>query len=166
MDEFDLLSKLEPILKEEPVFVAGGAVLRALTAAGPGSRRGHMFGKTSDVDLFVCTQDAANASRIAEKVFETITEDISVSKVMRGAGLINIELHSSDDQERCVLTVQIVLRLYESPAEVLLGFDVDCCCAAFDPVTRKVLCTQRGLRALRYTDSSPSAREMVSSSEL
>jgi hypothetical protein len=28
--------------------------------------------------------------------------------------------------------IQIILRLYKSPAEVLLGFDIDCCCFAFD----------------------------------
>ena len=43
--------------------------------------------------------------------------------------------------------VQIVLRLYESPAEVLLGFDCDCCCCAYDG--RTVWITQRCIRALR-----------------
>ena len=28
--------------------------------------------------------------------------------------------------------VQIILRLYESPAEILAGFDVDSACAAYD----------------------------------
>jgi hypothetical protein len=28
--------------------------------------------------------------------------------------------------------IQVILRLYKSPAEVLVGFDVDCCCIGFD----------------------------------
>ena len=28
--------------------------------------------------------------------------------------------------------VQIILRLYSSPAEVLMGFDIDSCCVAYD----------------------------------
>lgn len=29
-------------------------------------------------------------------------------------------------------SIQIVLRLYSSPAEILAGFDVDCACVAYD----------------------------------
>jgi hypothetical protein len=28
--------------------------------------------------------------------------------------------------------IQIILRLYKSPAEILMGFDVDCCSVGFD----------------------------------
>jgi hypothetical protein len=149
--QFDLLPKLEQILKDEPVFMAGGAVLRALTAAGSGSRRGHLLGQTGDIDLFVCTQDPTEASEVAKKIFEEVTADWPMAKVMRGAGLINIELHSTDDPdewEKSVLTVQIVLRLYESPAEVLLGFDVDCCCVGFDG--ERVWALPRAIRAIQY----------------
>ena len=31
--------------------------------------------------------------------------------------------------------IQIILRLYRSPAEVLMGFDVDCCSVGFDGKT-------------------------------
>ena len=46
--------------------------------------------------------------------------------------------------------VQVVLGLWPSVAHVLRCFDVDCCCVAFDPVERKVLCTRRALRALKH----------------
>jgi hypothetical protein len=42
--------------------------------------------------------------------------------------------------------VQIILRLYKSPAEVLLGFDIDACTFGFDG--QKVWATERGRRAL------------------
>jgi len=31
--------------------------------------------------------------------------------------------------------IQIVLRLYSSPAEILMGFDIDSCCVGFDGET-------------------------------
>jgi hypothetical protein len=44
-------------------------------------------------------------------------------------------------------TVQVVLRLYGSPAEVLFGFDCDSCCCAYDG--REVLLTPRCYLALQ-----------------
>ncbi len=46
--------------------------------------------------------------------------------------------------------VQVILRVYDSLAAVLLHFDVDSCCFGFKPGGSQVLTTQRGLRALRY----------------
>jgi len=43
--------------------------------------------------------------------------------------------------------VQVVLRLYASPAEILLGFDVDSCAVCFDG--SKVLASPRAVRALQ-----------------
>ena len=42
--------------------------------------------------------------------------------------------------------VQIVLRLYRSPAEVMAGFDVDACCVAFDG--NRVWANPRSIMAL------------------
>ncbi|KAG9040729.1 hypothetical protein FS837_000244 [Tulasnella sp. UAMH 9824] len=42
--------------------------------------------------------------------------------------------------------VQIVLRIYQSPAEILAGFDVDCACVAFDGT--RVLAAPRAILAL------------------
>ena len=70
---------------------------------------------------------------------------------MRGAGLVNIELRHEEPgpwKNGSVLTVQIVLRLYESPAEVLLGFDVDCCCVGYDG--ERVWALRRAMRAIQY----------------
>ena len=44
--------------------------------------------------------------------------------------------------------MQIALRLYESPAEVLLGFDCDCCCVGYDG--ERVWALPRAVRAIRY----------------
>jgi hypothetical protein len=46
--------------------------------------------------------------------------------------------------------VQIVLGLSRSVADLLNGFDVDCCCVAYELATGRVVTTPRGLRALRH----------------
>lgn len=140
--------------------MAGGAVLRALKAVGAGSRRGHLLGGAGDIDLFVCTQDSSEASRIAQRIFHAVADDQGRVSVMCASGVINIEveepeydydiLYPGDDNilppARC--TLQIVLRIYESPAEVLLGFDVDCCCVGYDG--ERVWGLHRAFRAIQY----------------
>jgi hypothetical protein len=109
------------------------------------SRRGHLLGKPSDIDLFVISQDKAQASEVAFKIFRTLVGDgRRTVKVMRGPGVINVVV--GDDWN--VVTVQIALRLYESPAEVLLGFDCDCCCVGYDG--ERVWALPRAVRAIRY----------------
>jgi hypothetical protein len=60
------------------------------------------------------------------------------SEVKRAAHVINITVqHVEADPYEFWSTeswqdVQIILRLYTSPAEVLLCFDVDCCCIGYD----------------------------------
>ena len=60
-----------------PLFIAGGAVLRALTAArdaahAPAPPRTHdWWGADSDLDLFVHAHSAAQASRIAQRLKKT-----------------------------------------------------------------------------------------------
>jgi hypothetical protein len=123
------------------------------------SRRGHLLGKASDIDLFVISQDKAQASEVAFKILRTLVGDGGEKvRVMRGPGVINVEV--GDDQNgdtyddnveaarRGVDTVQIALRLYESPAEVLLGFDCDCCCVGYDG--ERVWALPRAVRAIRY----------------
>ena len=44
-------------------------------------------------------------------------------------------------------TFQVILRLYESKADVLNGFDIDCCCVGYDGT--QALITPRCITALR-----------------
>ena len=46
--------------------------------------------------------------------------------------------------------VQVILSAYASPVSLLTDFDVDCCCCAYVPNEKRVVCTPRCLRALRY----------------
>ena len=47
--------------------------------------------------------------------------------------------------------MQVILNVYETPRALLLDFDVDVCCVAYIPSERKVVCTPRGRRAIRYS---------------
>eukprot|EP00747_Dinoflagellata_sp_TGD_P034330 gnl/TRDRNA2_/TRDRNA2_137194_c1_seq1.p1 gnl/TRDRNA2_/TRDRNA2_137194_c1~~gnl/TRDRNA2_/TRDRNA2_137194_c1_seq1.p1 ORF type:complete len:459 (+),score=59.98 gnl/TRDRNA2_/TRDRNA2_137194_c1_seq1:199-1377(+) len=54
----------------------------------------------------------------------------------------------SDGSE--LLPVQMVLSIYRSPLEVILNFDVDCCCVLYDMSAEKVYCLPRSRRALNF----------------
>lgn len=141
----NILHRLENVLMEEPIIIAGGAVLRALTAS-PTIRTSLSWGDKSDIDIFVHTKDPLEANRIARRIFYALAVDHERWVVVRSRGVVNIHRKSerwNKVEEKC----QIVLRLYDSPAEILLGFDCDCCCCAFDG--REVWALQRCLSALR-----------------
>ncbi|KMZ60767.1 hypothetical protein ZOSMA_5726G00010, partial [Zostera marina] len=132
----NVLSRLEPILCEEPLIIAGGSVLAALRGFNAVS---------NDVDLFVCTTDHREATRIARRVWLALALDNEHWVILRRNGVINMHLFvppSGDVVEK----VQVVLRLYESPAEVIYGFDCDCCACAYDG--RDVYVTPRCYRSL------------------
>ena len=150
----NLLDRLQPILESEPVIIAGGSVLRALTA-GEGMRRGKLVGKPGDIDMFICTQSPEEASRIAKRIFFAVAEEGERTVAIRSAGVISLERNrrlwtgggfTGDDANSKM--VDIVLRLYESPAEVLLGFDCDCCCVGYDGT--HVWALPRAVRAIQY----------------
>jgi len=121
-------------------------VLQALTA---GCLRGECYGAASDVDLFVVTKSRAEASRIARRVWYALAADDEYWCVWRSGAVLEMQLKVIEDHAHNHRggTVQVILRLYESPAEVLLGFDVDCCCVGFDG--DRVWALPRALRALR-----------------
>lgn len=164
-----LLERLTPILSTGKILIAGGAVLRCLTVSTGVStntsnptdfgktRRGDLLGKRGDIDIFICTQDPVEATQISSDIFHAITQDRDDCRVIRGKGVINIDIgqlidwddfYDEDMKNTSCLTVQIVLRLYESPAEVLLGFDCDCCCFGYDGT--HVWGLPRAIRAIQY----------------
>ena len=152
----NILQRLEPILLSEPILIAGGAVLHALTD-GKGIRTGgegvwsrdELQSRKSDVDVFLHAQSPAEASRICHAIFLALAVDDELWVITRSAGVVNM-IHMPDHRGGVEdpLTVQVVLRLYDSPAEVLLGFDIDCACCGFDG--RHVWALPRCLRALRH----------------
>ncbi|CAB9498535.1 SH3KBP1-binding protein 1 [Seminavis robusta] len=135
--------RLLDVLLQENVVVAGGSVLRALTASED-VRTSKWWGEEkSDIDLFVYGCEPNEASRIARRIFDALALDPEQWVVVRARGVINLVqwVNGLD------VKVQIVLRIYDSPTEVLIGFDVDCCCCCYDG--RNVWVSPRWISAVR-----------------
>lgn len=118
------------------IVVAGGAVQACLAPVPQSAKaskrdlRKHFHSQafpSSDVDLFLYgltpEQAEAKMKTIFEAVRDSIPWDVTCIRTKH-----TISIHSQYPYR----AVQIVLRLYQSPAEVLAGFDVDAPCCAFD----------------------------------
>ena len=147
----NVLHRIGGVLLDEPVIIAGGSVLRALTV-DDGLRPEEWWesGK-SDIDIFIHSSTPAEATRITKRIFYALAaRDHERWVIVRGKGVITIhsweETHNGWGYE-IGNKIQVVLRLYDSPAEVLMGFDVDCCACAC--TYEKVWATPRCLLAIQ-----------------
>jgi len=75
---------------------------------------------------------------LVRRIFMALAVNTEKWVVLRTRGVINI--HNEDTK------LQIVLRIYDTPTEILIGFDVDCCCCCYNG--RDVKITRRCLSAL------------------
>ncbi|KAH9017611.1 ankyrin repeat protein [Lactarius pseudohatsudake] len=118
------------------VIAAGGSVqacLMPLPKAATGSKRAmrkYFHEKafpSSDVDLFLYGLTVDEAERkiitIYEAVRDSVPWDVTCVRTKH-----TVSIHSQYPYRN----IQIVLRLYSSPAEALAGFDVDAPCCAYD----------------------------------
>ncbi|KAJ5067061.1 hypothetical protein M0811_13323 [Anaeramoeba ignava] len=125
------------------VIVAGGAVAGSLVPLPAEFNTGKLkdirkfYGKDSpyeqsDVDMFIYGLNEEQATQKVISLLEEITENHPNSS--------NIHFV----KKKCVVTlcsadpfrhIQIIFRLYKSPAEVLMGFDIDSCCALYNGET-------------------------------
>jgi len=173
----NLLGRLDPALQTGKVLIAGGSCLHALTKGVHGGEGA--WGPTSDVDIFLHSCTAPEATALAKTIFDAVATDFEAWTVHRGSGVLSMIQHGEFEFQRGNVwlgedpsltspdlpltfhdlpsqptqrrnaqleTVQVVLRLYDSPAEILLGFDVDCVCLGYDGTNLWAL--PRALRAL------------------
>ncbi|KAL6076304.1 Ankyrin [Balamuthia mandrillaris] len=142
------------------VFVAGGAVLANLINPDHTGTLGY---QSSDIDIFLYgIDDQYRANQKLKEIYEVVRRNTGVQeeniiKTLRTVTIIN----SYPNRH-----IQIILRLYKSPAEVLLGFDIDCCTFGFDG--KNVWAMERGYRALtkRYNLVNPTRRSSTYESRL
>lgn len=154
-------------------FIAGGAVLQALMYDDEANR--DCFGTSNDVDIFIYGQGASetdgdDATQLARSIFQSLEDachprSIHVSRSQYVINITCAEARKGLEKGETVVArpygsdgyamtgaaasmdVQVILRLYQSPSEVLLGFDCDPCCVGFDG--NVVWALPRALRALR-----------------
>ncbi|GBB92606.1 hypothetical protein RclHR1_02030009 [Rhizophagus clarus] len=118
------------------VFAAGGAVLSCLLpipqvhSVSPRKTREWYHDisyKDSDIDLFIYGLDEEAAKQKMVDIYEAVCNSIPWDvECFRSKYCVTI-LSQYPSRH-----IQIVLRLYNSPSEILTGFDVDCCCVGFD----------------------------------
>lgn len=111
-----------------------------LTGTGP-----VLASRLGSVDIFIWTDSRAEATRICRAIYFALALDDEIWLISRAKSVINLTRYGRHDLGGA--TVQIVLRLYDSPAEILLGFDVDCACCGFDGA--HVWALPRCIRALK-----------------
>jgi hypothetical protein len=109
-------------------FIAGGSVLACLL---PGQQTDCIDGEfgASDIDVFVYGVDKASARRrLMEVLFQVAKRRAAVSKSHHHHVLVHSKHAVTLVGYDRFRPVQFILRIYRSPSEVLLGFDVDACC--------------------------------------
>ncbi|KAH9949875.1 ankyrin [Amylocystis lapponica] len=127
---------LSQLLDWNNVVAAGGSVQACLNPVPESAKvskralRKHFHTNaypTSDVDLFLYGLTPAEAEAkiisIYEAVRDSVPWDVTCVRTKH-----TVSIHSQYPYR----AVQIVLRLYTSPAEILAGFDVDAPCCAYD----------------------------------
>jgi BTB/POZ domain len=132
----DLLNSLDPILKTGNMIIAGGAIVRALsiqqdipsTTNDPSSPIWN-----GDIDIFFYGITAPKATQLTHDIFLALPGETWF--IVRGKHVVNIMRDYKPTNRNHLQkreTIQIILRLYKSPLEILYGFDVDCCSCAYD----------------------------------
>ena len=147
------------------VVAAGGSVQACLAPvpesakASKRSLRKYLHNKafpSSDVDLFLYgltpEQAEVKINTIYEAVRDSIPWDVTCIRTKH-----TVSIHSQYPYR----AVQIVLRLYQSPAEILAGFDVDAPCCVYDGSRvyanpRAIVAMMRQCNTVDVTRRSPS----------
>eukprot|EP00727_Mastigamoeba_balamuthi_P011317 m51a1_g6808 hypothetical protein (783) ;mRNA; r:256090-258827 len=113
-------------LNWDNVFAAGGSVLACASADNAGGFR------SSDIDLFVCgLTSESDANDKLRHIHEVVSRNLA-SQGLAAPEVVRTHRAVTILADYPARHVQVILRLYHSPAEVLLGFDVDCCSIGFD----------------------------------
>ncbi|KAH9483205.1 hypothetical protein JR316_0005309 [Psilocybe cubensis] len=156
---------LSQLINWNNVVAAGGSVLACLTPLHESDKTSKRAIRkyyhsnaypTSDVDLFLWglnpEQAEAKIKEIYEAVRDSVPWDVTCIRTKH-----TVSIHSQYPYR----SVQIVLRLYQSPAEILAGFDIDAPCCAYDgnrvwANPRAVVAMMRQCNTVDMTRRSPS----------
>ena len=98
----------------------------------------------TDVDLFLTTRSVDEAVRAIVTLFSRIRRCVPKSMAI---DILRTNHSVTFTPPWPFRPVQVILRLYHSIEQVLLGFDLDCCAFAFDG--RRVLALPRAVRAVQ-----------------
>ena len=125
------------------LFIAGGSIFTLLTGYH-GSRGDKAKDIVNDIDVFIITKDQERADqavmRLLTRVYNTESQDMSVRSLI-------LQTENSITIQGDGMKIQIILRLYNSVAQVLAGFDLDSASIGFDG--HQLYCMPRFVRMLQ-----------------
>ena len=125
------------------IFIAGGSILSCLSNEFSSSiEQGNPF-HSSDIDLFIYGLSPFEANQKLNHIYNIVKKNsnsLGNLSVIRSSHAITIL------GEFPYRHVQIILRIYQSPAEILMGFDIDCCCFGYNG--SRVYCLPRSYRSI------------------
>ena len=128
----------------------------AWTATGDGRPRGPMA-KGGDIDLFLYGLSGPDAAEAKLRAIHKAIAARSGSPVLVVRSAHAVTFVQGFPRRH----IQVILRIYSSPAEILLGFDLDASCLGFDG--DRLWCAPRGLRALNMrTNTVDTTRRSLS----
>ncbi|KAJ7639668.1 hypothetical protein DFH06DRAFT_1001799 [Mycena polygramma] len=111
------------------VFVAGGVALGTLLSVGdPPSEEIQKLWHSSDIDVYIYGLSADEATDKVQHIYETLRSNRSHSATLAVKNSKTITFYAQYPFRR----IQVVLKLVESPKDVLLNFDVDICAMGWD----------------------------------
>eukprot|EP00973_Karenia_brevis_P096281 12431451-Karenia_brevis.AAC.1 len=122
---------------------AGGAILGALVGCSAG-----------DLDIFLVNEK--DPERRLRDVYAGIQKNQAARLGNRQKQMLitrskrAITFFRLADKNTLGVPVQVILMQFNSVQELLLSFDIDSCCFAFEHNKKQVLCTQAGYRAMQY----------------
>jgi len=135
---------LDELSKVPDIVIAGGAVIGSLVKKA-----------RSDLDIFLTCEKAVAKERV-KAVYDAMqrhmrrnhgdASDLLVTRTLNAITFYQCKGKSLT----CGIPVQVILKVGNSIVDVLSNFDVDCACFAYVPSARKLFCTRRGLRSVRY----------------
>ena len=118
------------------ICIAGGAVFSAVTNRD--------FKEVDDFDLFLLRDSTfPNPKERIKNLLINLQKLYPIKQTAITENAITVQLQNGQ-------IVQIILREYQHPVEVLIGFDVDCCCFGFAKLNNNLsyFTTDRGLHSL------------------
>lgn len=169
--DYALLERVAAVLRIDVAVDESGAALvwkKAAADEAPALEDVHNLRflrgfRAADIDLFLTTRDPDVAFETVLEIFRRLRRAVPPTcqiEVLRTANSVTFLLPWP------YRSIQVVNRLYHSAEQVLLGFDLDCCCVAYDGA--RVLALPRALRALRrgYNLVDPSRQSLTYESRL
>lgn len=143
----DLIGKLKRILGEykNNVVIAGGYITHLISTFKYKQQDKSRQSNYDDIDLFIYGVDEITARKILKIIAETEFKFLGENEqnIIFSGNAIKFQPEYSK-----MNNLQVILRIYSSPSEIIHGFDVDCCCA-LATLDGDIYVTERGHFALK-----------------